>query len=107
MIERGFYKHFKGNTYFVVCMAKHSETLELMVVYRRCGKSKETWVRPLTEWVKPLPDGKRRFKFIGKTLDPKSQERYLKAKYGNQVIEQLTKSPVPAPPGLVKICPPE
>ena len=33
-IKPGFYRHFKGNRYEVIGMAKHSETLEPMVVYR-------------------------------------------------------------------------
>ena len=33
-IKRGKYRHFKGNEYEVLCVAKHSETEEPMVVYR-------------------------------------------------------------------------
>ena len=33
-IKLGRYRHFKGNEYEVVGLAKHSETLEDMVVYR-------------------------------------------------------------------------
>lgn len=44
-----YYKHFKGNIYKVIAIAKHSETLEDMVVYESV-KTKEIWVRPLTMW---------------------------------------------------------
>lgn len=37
------YKHFKGKIVTVVALAKHSETLEDMVVYEHDG---DTWVRP-------------------------------------------------------------
>ncbi|OQA36020.1 MAG: hypothetical protein BWY53_00655 [Parcubacteria group bacterium ADurb.Bin326] len=44
MIKLGKYKHFKGMEVEVTDIAKHSETLEEMVVYRHDG---ELWVRPL------------------------------------------------------------
>ena len=45
-IKLGRYRHFKGNEYEVVGLAKHSETLEDMVVYRAlCGEF-GLWVRP-------------------------------------------------------------
>ena len=44
-----YYKHFKGNIYKVIAIAKHSETLEDMVVYESV-KTKEIWVRPLAMW---------------------------------------------------------
>ena len=43
------YRHFKGNLYKVVCIAKHSETLEDMVVYQPL-KTGDNWVRPLRMW---------------------------------------------------------
>ncbi len=50
MIEKGIYRHFKGNTYEVVDIAKHSETLEEMVVYRALYGEGGLWVRPLSMW---------------------------------------------------------
>ncbi len=44
-IKPGIYRHFKGNRYEVLGVAKHSETLEEMVVYR--GEDDRLWVRPL------------------------------------------------------------
>ena len=43
------YKHFKGNLYKVIGFAKHSETLEDMVVYQSV-KNKDIWVRPYHMW---------------------------------------------------------
>ena len=33
-IKLGKYRHFKGNEYEVVAIARHSETMEEMVVYK-------------------------------------------------------------------------
>lgn len=49
-LELGRYRHFKGNEYEVVGVAKHSETLEPMVVYRALYGEGGLWVRPLSMW---------------------------------------------------------
>ncbi len=64
MIERGRYRHFKGNEYEVIGIAKHSETLEEMVVYKALYGDFGIWVRPLSMWNEKITrDGKtfRRF----------------------------------------------
>ena len=45
-IRIGKYRHFKGNEYRVLGMARHSETLEEMVVYRALYGDGGLWVRP-------------------------------------------------------------
>ena len=47
----GRYRHFKGNTYEVVALARHSETLEELVVYRALYGEGAVWVRPLAEFL--------------------------------------------------------
>lgn len=67
-IRLGRYRHFKGNEYEVVGVAKHSETLEPMVVYKALYGEGGLWVRPLSMWNEEVTrDGKtfRRFEFIG------------------------------------------
>ena len=49
-IKLGRYRHFKGNEYEVVGLAKHSETLEDMVVYRALYGEFGLWVRPAAMW---------------------------------------------------------
>ncbi|HHF0526755.1 TPA: DUF1653 domain-containing protein [Legionella anisa] len=46
-IKKGIYRHYKGNLYEVIDVAKHSESLEDMVVYRALYGDFELWVRPL------------------------------------------------------------
>lgn len=43
---RGRYRHHKGGDYEVVAVARHSETLEPMVVYRPLYGEGTLWVRP-------------------------------------------------------------
>ena len=49
-INLGKYRHYKGNLYEVIGVAKHSETLELMVVYKALYGENEIWVRPAYMW---------------------------------------------------------
>ncbi len=42
----GRYRHYKGNDYEVVGLARHSETLEPLVVYRALYGEHGLWVRP-------------------------------------------------------------
>lgn len=51
-VRKGRYRHYKGNYYEVIDVARHSETLEEMVVYKALYDVKENgehsvWVRPL------------------------------------------------------------
>jgi cupin 2 domain-containing protein len=45
-IQPGRYRHYKGNEYTVIGTARHSETLEELVVYRQEYDEHGLWVRP-------------------------------------------------------------
>ena len=64
----GKYRHFKGRNYEVVGVAKHSETEELMVVYRQLYGERGLWVRPKDMFLETVvgADGKevQRFSLI-------------------------------------------
>ncbi len=65
-IKCGKYTHYKGNEYRVLYLAKHSETLELMVVYQALYGNGDIWVRPASMWNETVvKDGVtyRRFEF--------------------------------------------
>lgn len=46
-IHPGRYRHYKGNEYEVIDIARHSETEEEMVIYRQLYGDGSLWVRPL------------------------------------------------------------
>ena len=67
-IKLGKYRHFKGNEYEVIGIAKHSEDLSPMVVYRALYGEGGLWVRPAEMWNETVErEGKtvRRFTYIG------------------------------------------
>jgi len=67
-IRPGRYRHFKGNEYEVLFVAKHSETEEEMVVYRALYGECGLWVRPAAMWNEIVErDGKtyQRFTYVG------------------------------------------
>ena len=49
-VPDGMYRHFKGNFYKVLSIARHSETLEPMVVYQALYGEGGVWVRPADMW---------------------------------------------------------
>lgn len=64
----GKYQHYKGNHYEVIGVAKHSETLEEMVVYRALYGERDLWVRPLkmfTEEIEVAGKKQPRFTWVG------------------------------------------
>ena len=64
----GKYRHYKGNLYEVIGVARHSETLEEMVVYRALYGEGGLWVRPLGMFLETVAvDGKNvpRFAYTG------------------------------------------
>ena len=67
-VKTGRYRHFKGNEYELLYIAKDSETLEDMVVYKALYGDGGIWVRPLKMWNETvIRDGKeyKRFTYIG------------------------------------------
>ena len=66
-LRLGKYKHYKGNQYEVIGVAKHSETLEELVVYRALYGEHGLWVRPLKMFLETVEvENKKipRFKFV-------------------------------------------
>lgn len=67
-LPSGNYRHYKGPMYVVLGTARHSETEELLVVYRKDYGDKGLWVRPLAMFVETvIVDGQEvpRFEYQG------------------------------------------
>ena len=72
MLKLGKYKHYKGYLYEVLAVAKHSETLGPMVVYRALYGDYDVWVRPLEmfqETVSVEGESVLRFAFVDMGID--------------------------------------
>ena len=66
-IKIGKYQHYKGGEYEVLCMAKHSESMEEFVVYKALYGEGDVWIRPLKMFIEEVNFGGKkvpRFKFI-------------------------------------------
>jgi len=64
-IVPGKYRHYKGNEYEVIGVARHSEDEHPMVVYRALYGDKELWVRPAEIWDELVEfDGKLIKRFV-------------------------------------------
>jgi cyclomaltodextrinase / maltogenic alpha-amylase / neopullulanase len=67
-LKIGRYRHFKGNEYQVVDIARHSESLEEYVVYRALYGEQGLWVRPLSMFLETVTVAGAtipRFQYIG------------------------------------------
>ncbi|MBK9110635.1 MAG: DUF1653 domain-containing protein [Nitrospira sp.] len=65
MMKPGRYRHYKGNDYEVLGVARHSETEEEYVVYRQLYGAGGLWIRPLGMFLESVT--------IGETVVPRFQ----------------------------------
>lgn len=71
ILKPGRYRHYKGQDYQVLGIAKHSETNEQLVVYRYLYGDQGLSVRPLEMFLESVEIGGemiRRFSYIGPML---------------------------------------
>ncbi|HEX4869797.1 MAG TPA: DUF1653 domain-containing protein [Moraxellaceae bacterium] len=68
-LRPGRYRHYKGQDYEVAFLARHSETEEVMVVYRPLYGAGEWWVRPYAMFVETVEvapgESRPRFDYVG------------------------------------------
>jgi hypothetical protein len=68
MVKPGRYRHYKGKEYTVLGVARHSETEEELVVYRKEYDDHGLWVRPLAMFMETVTvEGRKvpRFEYLG------------------------------------------
>lgn len=81
MILLGTYLHYKGKQYEVIGVAKHSETLEDLVVYRALYGNFELYARPLKMFLENVEVGGKkvpRFKYHETPDDHERKNRHEK-----------------------------
>jgi hypothetical protein len=67
-VKIGRYRHYKGKEYTVIGVARHSETEEELVVYRKEYDDHGLWVRPKAMFLETVEvDGSlvSRFHYVG------------------------------------------
>jgi len=67
-VQLGRYRHYKGGEYEVVGVARHSETEEVLVLYRPLYNDTGLWVRPYAMFFEDIEHEERlqpRFAFVG------------------------------------------
>ena len=70
MIQPGRYRHYKGDEYEVIGLARHSETEEQYVVYQALYGARGLWIRPAAMFEEEVEvDGKRVRRF--QRLEPR------------------------------------
>jgi len=74
MIKLGKYRHYKGNEYEVIGAARHSETLEDLVVYKALYGNYDLWVRPLNMFLEEVEVNGKKLK----DLNILENNKYLK-----------------------------
>ena len=62
LMQPGMYRHYKGDVYEILGIARHSETLEELVVYKHDGNF---WVRPIAMFFQEVEfEGKNVLRFV-------------------------------------------
>lgn len=72
VIIGGIYEHYKGNKYRIIGVAKHSETLEKLIVYQALYGNNELWVRPYDMFCEKIVKDEKeieRFRYTGGELE--------------------------------------
>ena len=91
-ITPGKYRHFKGNEYEVLYIARHSETLEEMVVYRALYGERGIWVRPASMWNEIVERDGKTYRRFTKIEEHKTGRRFAVPFYSTFFLKRSPRS---------------
>lgn len=57
MLKTGIYRHYKGNLYRLLFLARHTETMEELVIYQDIKDPAKIWARPAAMWEETVQTG--------------------------------------------------
>ena len=61
----GIYRHYKGNLYKVLCIGKHTEAMEDLVIYQAMYGEQLIWCRPVNMWTEEIEFNGNKIKRFG------------------------------------------